>query len=111
LLDKSRLERGNKCVADLMDSQSFQEVRTSISAFLKAADEVRDEYNGMFIWGLCQELGEKLVAWAEPYSAAPRNLKYNAVIIPPEHAPLMLLKSSVPINGSPTASRVRQGFR
>jgi len=102
LIDKSKLEFGNKRVVEVIECQTFDEIKVATVAFLAAVDEVRDEYKGMLVWGLCQQLTEALTKWAEPYTTAPRGSKLNAVIVPPEHAPLMLLKSSVPINGSPT---------
>jgi hypothetical protein len=101
LFDKTKLETGSKRASAIADSQTFSDIKTAITAFLAAVDEVQDELNGMLVWEFCRQLTKRLTAWAEPYAAAPRGSKHNAVVVPPEHAPLMLLKCSLPINGSP----------
>ena len=101
MLDKSKVETGGNRVAAIAGSRTFYDIKTAVTAFLAAVDEVRGELNGMLVWELCRQLTERLTAWAEPYAAVPRASKNNAVVVPPEHAPLMLLKCSLPINGSP----------
>ena len=103
MIDKTKLELGNKCVDKLIECRTFDEIKTAISAFLAAVDAIRDECNGILVWNLCHQLTEALAAWAKPYNVvtAPRSSKTNTILVSPEHAPLMLLKSSIPMNGSP----------
>ncbi|MDR1247361.1 MAG: hypothetical protein LBK57_10110 [Clostridiales Family XIII bacterium] len=101
MVDKSKSELGRKRVADLIERRTFEEIKTAVEAFLAAVDEVHDELNGMLVWDFCRRLTDALTAWAEPYTTVPRGSKLNAVIVPPEHAPLMLLKFSLTVDGSP----------
>lgn len=101
LIDKSKTELGENRVADIMKCKSFDEIKEAVKAFLTAVEEVRDIFNGVLIYEYCQKLTAALETWAKPYIAAPRSSKVNAVIVPPEDSPLMLLKFSIPINGRP----------
>ena len=89
------------CVTKIFESRTIDEIKTAARAFIAAADEVRETYNGMFVYMLCRRFEETFSEWSKQYSALAKNAAWNAVIIPPEHSPIMLLPSCVPFGSSP----------
>ena len=88
-------------VDSIFASGSVAEIKTAVTSFLSAADDVRDAYNGMFVHMLCQRLGEAFSEWSMRYSTPAKGSAWNAVIVPPEHSPIMLLQSCVPFGCAP----------
>jgi hypothetical protein len=84
-------------VERIIESGSVDEIRTAVEEFIAYAESLEPMYK----WSLCHHLTDTLVKWAKPYDVKPRGSKNNAVVIPPEHAPIMLLFSCAPVNGSP----------
>ena len=88
-------------VDNIFKSNSIGEIKSAVSAFLKAADEVRETFNGMFVYALCQRLAEAFTEWSKQYLAPAKGTAWNAVIIPPEDSPIMLMSSCVPFGSAP----------
>jgi len=57
--------------------------------------------DGMCLWMHCEFFADMFSEWAKPYRQAANDSAWNAVIVPPEHAPVMLLASHVPLGGAP----------
>ena len=90
-----------QCVDDIFMSANIGEIKAVVAAFIVVADEVRETYNGMFAYALCQRLGETFSEWAKRYSTPAKGSSWNAVIIPPEHSLIMLLPSCAPFGSAP----------
>ena len=88
-------------VCNIFKSNSVEEIKSAASAFLEAADEVRETFNGMFVYALCQRLAETYTEWSKQYLAPAKGTAWNAVIISPEDSPIMLMSSCVPFGSAP----------
>lgn len=85
------------CVDNIIASKSVEDAKQAAAAFISAADKL----DGMHICLLCQKLTASLLQWIEKDSLTPKNVDINAVIIQADRAPIALLLTCVPINGSP----------
>jgi len=94
-------EHGAATIAAILSSQDFNSLKSAIARYITAAEEIKDKNNGMNLWKLCHDFSSGIGAWAKQYDQLPRGAKYNALVVQPEHSPLMMLKSFVPLNGSP----------
>lgn len=84
-----------------MACKTVEELKAAVLKFIAMTDEVHDEYNGMLVWDLCHHLTDALKALSELYAAAPHSSEQNAIIIPHENAPIMMLSMSIPLSGNP----------
>jgi hypothetical protein len=100
MLHKSNSETDYSCIDNIFACRSIGEIKAAAEAFIAETEKVKDEYNGMLVYALCNKLEVKFSEWAKRYSAPPKGAKWNAVIIPPEHSPVMLLPSCVPFGGA-----------
>jgi len=87
----------DKLIDSVLASQSIGEVKAAATALAVAARDTDD----IRAWVLCQQLANRFLKWAKPYERPASGLAWNAVIVPPENAPVMLLPSCVPFGGSP----------
>ena len=88
-------------VDNIFECRNIGEVKAAVTAFITATDEVCEMFNGMFVYMLCQRFENTFVEWAKRYFAPAKGSAWNVVIVPPEHAPIMLLPSCVPFGGAP----------
>jgi len=84
-------------VDSVFASRSIGEVKAAVTALAAAAEGM----DGMHVWILCQHLADRFSQWVKPYRKPASGAAWNAVIVPPEHAPVMLLSSYVPLDGPP----------
>ncbi len=101
MTDQPNFEIDYSSIPGIFESRSISEIKAAVTAFIAETDEVRDEYNGMFVWALCQRLEETFAAWSKPYSKPVKSATWNAVIVSPEDSPIMLLPSYMPFGSSP----------
>jgi hypothetical protein len=99
MLHKPNFEIDYNCVDKIFACRSIGEIKSAAQDFIAETEKVQDEFNGMFVYALCRKLEETFAEWAKQYSAPPKGAKWNAVIIPPEHSPIMLLPSCTPFGG------------
>ena len=97
MVEKSKSDTAYKLIEGIFGSRDIGEIKTSASEFVTAAENLE----GMHMWSLCQRFKDILLKQTEIYSTQPLSSKNNVVIVPPEHAPIILLYSCVPINGIP----------
>lgn len=84
-------------IHSILASRSVGEVQAAVAAFISVAEGM----DGMHLWMHCQCLTAAFSEWAKPYEKPAGDSAWNAVIVPPEHAPVMLLASYVPLGGPP----------
>ena len=87
----------DKLIDNILASSSISEIKAAVTALVVAAGNMDD----ILVWILCQQLAKRFLKWAKPYERPTSGAAWNAVIVPPEHAPVMLLPSCVPFGGSP----------
>ena len=90
-----------QCITDIFACRTIDETKAATEAFLAAADKIRNIFDGMYVYMLCQRFEETFVAWSKQYVALNKVAKWNAVIVPPEHSPIMLLAAHVPFGNPP----------
>ena len=98
---KSDINIDYSCVDNIFKSRTIDEIKTAAAAFIAATEEVRETFNGMLVYMLCRRFEESFAEWSKQYSVSVKNVAWNAIIIPPEHSPIMLLPSCVPFGSSP----------
>jgi len=86
----------DKLIDSILASRSINEIMAAVAALAVSAGDMDD----ILVWVLCQQLVNRFVKWAKPYERPASGAAWNAVIVPPEHAPVMLLPSCVPFGGS-----------
>jgi len=86
-----------RCVSDIFDCRTIGEIKAAAESFVAVSGTVED----MNVWILCQRFSNIFAEWSKPYYKDITGSALNAVIIPPEHAPIMLLPSCVPFGKSP----------
>jgi len=101
MINKPNFDIDYRCVADIFECRTISEIKAAVEAFIAATDKVRGEYNGMLVWGLCQRFEKTFSEWAKQYKSPPKGAAWNAVIVLPEHSPIMFLLSCVPFGGTP----------
>ena len=96
---KSNLNIYYSCVDDIFECRTISEIKTATEKIIAETETME----GIKVWGLCRQLEARFGEWSKQYSAPlkRRGTAWNAVIVPPEHSPVMLLPSCVPFGGSP----------
>ncbi|GHU36428.1 hypothetical protein FACS1894105_06750 [Clostridia bacterium] len=92
----------SKHITDIFESRSVAEIKASVQNFLTEAEAIRDAENGMLLWFLCQELERTFSEWVKPYLIPNNGAEFNTVIVPPEHAPIMMLSMTIPFGDTLT---------
>jgi hypothetical protein len=92
-----------RCVDKIFESRSIEEIKASTLEFIKTTTEVQDEQNGMLVYMLCRRLDNLFSKWLQQLAVPPETTAWNAIIVPPEKSPIMLLPSCVPLGGTPEA--------
>jgi len=91
--DKCNDDIDYSCVDNIFKCQTIDEIKTAINKFISTTNEVREIYNGMLVWELYQYFEKLFKEWSLRYSVSEKSSEWNAVIVPPEHSPIMLLPS------------------
>lgn len=92
---------GYKCIERILASQTVGEVKSTVMDFISATEDVVGYENGMYAYMLCNWFDEAIGQWAKRYSSVAWGWDWNAVIVPPEDAPIMYLYACVPSGCSP----------
>lgn len=92
---------GYRCVDKILSCKTVDEIKKLVIDFLAAIDNVSGAENGMYSFMLCNHLAETYAKWSERYSTCDKNSAWNAVIVPPSDAPIMLLPANIPLNARP----------
>jgi len=87
----------DQLIDSILASRSTSEIKAAVTALVVSAGDMDD----ILVWILCQQLAKRFMKWAKPYELPASGAAWNAVIVPPEHAPVMLLPSCVPLGASP----------
>jgi hypothetical protein len=101
MTDTLRPEDEYLCAGDIFECRTIAEIKAAATAFLDVAEGLSGVDNGIYLWGLCEQLRQRFDEWLKLYRNAEKGAAWNAVIVPSEHAPIMLLAASVPIGGAP----------
>jgi hypothetical protein len=78
-----------QCVDNIFECRNVGEIKTTVTAFIAVADEVREAFNGMFVYMLRQRPENAFAEWAKRYRAPTKGSAQNAVIVPPDHSPML----------------------
>jgi hypothetical protein len=86
-----------RCADNIFSSFNVDEIKTAVSSLIQCAEGV----SASELWGLCRNFENLFSEWQKQYRLPHKTSTWNAVIIPPEHAHIMLLSSCVPFGSSP----------
>jgi len=81
----------------IFECKSVEEIKAAVAALILYADGLEKLYR----WMLCRHLSDKFTQWEQAAMQTAKKNANNVRIVPPEHAPIMLLRSYVPLGSSP----------
>jgi len=97
MLYRPNFKSDYSCVDDIFKCRTINDIKMAVDDFIAVTEAV----DGMETWMICRHLENSYSEWSKMYSIPHKGSVWNAVIVPPEHSPIMLLPSCVPFGGSP----------
>ena len=81
----------------IFNCKSVDEIKAAVAALVIYIEGLENVYR----WVLCRHLTDTFAQWEQATKQTVKKHTHNVRIVPPEHAPVMLLPSCVPLGASP----------